>query len=551
MDSSGSSTSSTSSLSVSPRSHLVPTNSTNLALRSRLSATRLSATTPSAEGGGEAKSNNDSIYRGLFRKSVDRFLFRERVLEPIETLQPRTSPIEPYLYLVPEGLQRYYRPLPNLLRALVILVVTRTAFLSTRWTNVKGISFRLVRQFAGFLFKAVAWSLLAQMVLQDTLFVDTQPSRVTMKTLMKQYFLPTSLSKYQPITINPIAPQLDESQGTEPHQPFALGVHYLQYDNDEKDDSDTTNDNNKRSFGAMYFQHGFGASSLSWLPVLPTLAKQMNARVALGHDTVGFGFTDRPRDKRWYRPRQAARIAGAILEQEGSASETDNANNNAPVCLVGHSMGSRSTLRLATQLPADTPKLIILSSPALGLIAPQPPRAPPSSNPAARLASSVSNAISAKLVRPASRYLLRRIIGANGSWKKGLEGAWGEPKKLTEDSDVLRYSWPSIGYGWEEGILDFAGAQVLPADDELDDDVLLLRKVLEQPHTKVLIVLGSRDRVIPTRSVERFLELVGASPSDVPIVELEGLGHCAFEEDRETFCDAVEQLVKDHWDTGS
>lgn len=82
-----------------------------------------------------------------------------------------------------------------------------------------------------------------------------------------------------------------------------------------------------------------------------------------------------------------------------------------------------------------------------------------------------------------------------------------------------------------------------------------MREVLELPNTKVVIVLGSRDKVIPTRGVERFVERVVSSESSVqnsnavPIVELEGFGHVTFEEDQEAFCNAVEQLVRDHWDT--
>jgi pimeloyl-ACP methyl ester carboxylesterase len=574
-------------------------------------ATRLLATSGTAEGdepnSSSTDNNNNNNYRSLLRRGAYRLFFKEQ--QGLETsteiqIQPQTSPIENYLYLLPDSLHRYYRPLPSILRALTLCLATWAAFVSTNWTTTEKtllptVSVRLVRRVAGFLFKSVAWSLIAQVVLQDTLFVDKlQSSRVTMKTLVQKHFLPSSLSKYNPVTIDPIASSESKTiiEGASPtapnaeNEPFTLGVHYLQYENtsiekevegkdkeDEDDDSvitdsaatSSTNPSKKpkkrRTFEAMYFQHGFGASSLSWLPVLPALAKQMNARVALGHDTVGFGFTDRPKDQRWYRPRQSSRIAEAILAKESQAvtnllssgdDETKPKNAApAPVCLVGHSMGSRSTLRLATQLPLETPKLIILSSPALGLISPKPPRS--SKSKPAQLASSLTTAVSRKILKPAFKYFLRRVIGFNGSWRKGLEGVWGDPKKVSEDSDVLRYSWPSIGYGWEEGILNFVGAQVLPADDELDDDFLLLRRVLDLPHTKVLIVLGSRDRVIPTKSVEKFVERVASLESssgeknnnNVPIVELEGLGHCAFEEDREAFCDAVEQLVRDHWDT--
>ena len=46
-------------------------------------------------------------------------------------------------------------------------------------------------------------------------------------------------------------------------------------------------------------------------------------------------------------------------------------------------------------------------------------------------------------------------------WRKGLELAWGDPKKLY-DSDVLRFQWPSIGKGWEDGLVTFARAMSQP-----------------------------------------------------------------------------------------
>jgi pimeloyl-ACP methyl ester carboxylesterase len=141
--------------------------------------------------------------------------------------------------------------------------------------------------------------------------------------------------------------------------------------------------------------------------------------------------------------------------------------------------------------------------------------------------------------------MLRRIVGTNGSWKSGLKFAWGDPDAVT-DGDVLRFSWPAIGEHWEEGILTFASAQGLPQEDELDDDRTLMRRVLDLPNTTVVIVLGSKDKVVPARLVYKFMETFDRKDT-VPIVELEGLGHDAFEEDTETFCDTVDRLLESHW----
>lgn len=120
-----------------------------------------------------------------------------------------------------------------------------------------------------------------------------------------------------------------------------------------------------------------------------------------------------------------------------------------------------------------------------------------------------------------------------------MQAVWGDPQKL-RDSDVLRFQWPSIGLGWEKGLLEFSRAQTtIFEEDGLQDDAVLLRRVLELPNTKVFVVLGSLDPVIASRSTCNFLK-----EFEVPIVELEGLGHDAFEEETEAFCDAVHDFLK-------
>lgn len=110
----------------------------------------------------------------------------------------------------------------------------------------------------------------------------------------------------------------------------------------------------------------------------------------------------------------------------------------------------------------------------------------------------------------------------------------------------MRFQWPSIGAGWERGLFHFARAQSRGGeapDDRLEDNALL-RQVLELPNTKVVVVLGSSDKVIPSKLIRKFLQ----DFKTIPVVELEGLGHDAFEEDIEGFLGAVEQLLQDHWD---
>jgi pimeloyl-ACP methyl ester carboxylesterase len=461
---------------------------------------------------------------------------------------PQVHPECPLLYKIPSDLHRYYRPLPILVQTLTVILAAWMAALST-WTKLtwwQPLSIlRGIRplfswnRLAMFVIKTITYSLLSQVVLQE---IFTRPSRVSMDTLTKQYFLPSKLSKYETITVRPLA----SSSSTDEHEaPFSLGVHYLKYDNPQISTANIVSPIPK--FDALYLQHGFGASSLSWLPAIPSLVHRLGARMALGHDAVGFGFTQRPKDQEWYTSRQSARIAQQILEQNSDPAEEENSSR--AVALMGHSMGSLAMLRLATHLPKDTPKFIILSSPALGINHRKPPRSSAEIDNLAKIRRKtldpVGRAAQQVLFFPVAKYLLRRVVGTHGSWRFGLKAAWGDPAKVT-DGDVLRFSWPAIGLGWEKGILKFVSAQSLPQEDELDDDEALMKRVLELPNTRVAIILGSKDRIVTPNLVRRFMNATDPEGT-VPIIELQGLGHDAFEEDEKIFCDTVERLLKSRW----
>jgi pimeloyl-ACP methyl ester carboxylesterase len=130
----------------------------------------------------------------------------------------------------------------------------------------------------------------------------------------------------------------------------------------------------------------------------------------------------------------------------------------------------------------------------------------------------------------------KHICSFKNSWRSGLKfAAWGDPEAL-KDSDVLRYQWPAIGKGWERGLLKFASAQ------RRNDDIGLLREVLSLPNTMVGVIVGSQDRVIPPKLTRKFLANFQAG--EVDLIQLDGLGHNAFEEDVDAFLDALEKIIK-------
>jgi pimeloyl-ACP methyl ester carboxylesterase len=365
---------------------------------------------------------------------------------------------------------------------------------------------------ASFLLRTLVLATLATTVLQDVL---VPPSRISSRDLAVDYHLPSPLSRWETRVI-------DNSTTTR------LGLHWLDYRNE------TTWRNEKESGTILYCNHGFGASSLSWLPVLKRLTEHVGAKVGLAHDALGFGFSEPPAVEQddveddplyWYSADASAQVARTLLDDYRSPQDK--------VVLVGHSMGALTTLRLALSLPPEVPKRILLVAPALGI------RKPPKEDESPRRTAGPlrKNIQSFFFERPAG-YALKRAVGGKNFWRKGLRLAWGDSGRL-KDADVLRFQWPSIHRGWETGLIRFARAQSAAfAKDELrfstDDE--LLSRVLALPNTRVNVLVGGKDRVVPPSSARKFF---AAFPS-IHIEELPGLGHDPFEEDVEAFLRAID-----------
>jgi pimeloyl-ACP methyl ester carboxylesterase len=56
------------------------------------------------------------------------------------------------------------------------------------------------------------------------------------------------------------------------------------------------------------------------------------------------------------------------------------------------------------------------------------------------------------------------------------------------------------------------------------------------------VIVGSQDRVIPPKLTRKFLANFQAG--EVDLIQLDGLGHNAFEEDVDAFLDALEKIIK-------
>jgi pimeloyl-ACP methyl ester carboxylesterase len=341
--------------------------------------------------------------------------------------------------------------------------------------------------------KSIAAYVFAAGVLQE--LPKYRPSRIESILLSERYYLPTKLSFYRSL------------------KGIDLGnVHWLQIN---------AKNTAKELFSHAHFNHGFGASSLSWFPSLPLLTERLGISCAYAHDAPGFGFTDRT--SRYiddYSCDRSAEVGLALL------NKTENpVSSNSTILLVGHSMGALTALKMALAMDETVNLRIVLVSPAFGLGRKSTAR---SSSKTRKLQGSCSMAADSIAV-----YALRRIVGTPGFFRKALQLAWGTPLK---DSDVLRFQWPSIAKGWERGILRFARAP-LPSDERL------LRRVLALPNLRSInVVVGESDRIIAPSSIRKFL---AAFPS-IPMSTIANCGHDPFEEDPEAFTDHLEEML----DTG-
>ena len=130
------------------------------------------------------------------------------------------------------------------------------------------------------------------------------------------------------------------------------------------------------------------------------------------------------------------------------------------------------------------------------------------------------------------------LVGSGKNfWRKGLQAVWGDSKKL-KDSDVLRFQWPAIGKGWEDGLLTFTRAMAQPT---AMTDAGLVEQVLQtETNATVTVILGSQDRVVRTDQVLKFFH---PHRDNIRVVEMKGLGHDPFEEDVEGFVSTVERVL--------
>jgi magnesium chelatase accessory protein len=244
--------------------------------------------------------------------------------------------------------------------------------------------------------------------------------------------------------------------------------------------------------------HGTGASTHSWRGLAPLLARRCTV-VAL--DLPGHGFTGTPAKAGGFSlPAVASGIAGLLRVLDMS-----------PEVVAGHSAGAAVAARLCLD-GAITPDALISIN---GAMLPFPGPANDLFGPVARLLAGSRVASRALALFAGSRSSVARLIRSTGS---------------TIDREGMRL------YGiLAENPVHVAGALGLMANWDLRP----LMRDLPRLTTRLILVAGGNDRMVPPTEISRIRALV---PRAEP-VWLSGLGHLAHEERPDEFAAIVERLL--------
>lgn len=237
--------------------------------------------------------------------------------------------------------------------------------------------------------------------------------------------------------------------------------------------------------------HGLGGAATNWTELAPLLA---SGRRVIVPDLPGHGASGRPPSGArlgWY-----ADVLAALLGRIEAA----------PAAVVGHSMGGVVALRLAARRPDAVAALAVVES--AGIV---------SLTRRAAIFLTVSAAL--KPARRVARF--RKRIAGSESLKRLAFGYWGahDPASLSPES-VL---------GWLESTRQHrdtatAGKALVHEDP---------RYGLERISCPVLVVWGSRDRLISVEDGFEFARRLGA-----PIRVVPGAGHLVIGE-RPAECAAI------------
>jgi 4,5:9,10-diseco-3-hydroxy-5,9,17-trioxoandrosta-1(10),2-diene-4-oate hydrolase len=242
---------------------------------------------------------------------------------------------------------------------------------------------------------------------------------------------------------------------------------------------------------------GWASSAFEYRKNTPALADAGFRVVAV--DLPGQGESDKPVDRSHYTVESMVAHLRAVLDALGVERAS----------LVGQSLGGTVAMAFARESPERVERLVLIAPVGLAPV---------------RLAS-----LARAIVPPLPAALLARL-GVRAWWSFGLRHAYGDRAKPT-DRDIDEYWAPSRDPRYVAGLLAFVrGVDWRPS----------AREVLAKLSMAVLVVAGTRDRLIPIDEMVRRAKWL----PNAELVVIEGAGHPIQEEVPDEVNDALVRFLR-------
>jgi len=135
------------------------------------------------------------------------------------------------------------------------------------------------------------------------------------------------------------------------------------------------------------------------------------------------------------------------------------------------------------------------------------------------------------------KYLLARGVGTPGFWLLAMKQMAGFTPSYEK---LLAIQWPSIAFGWEEGLIAFAKSRTLSACPYNGGELDLLDDVLMLPEVSLVIIHGTKDTLVPISISQDIME---GAIADVKFIEMEGTGHVPMVEKPKEFVDLIKTNI--------
>lgn len=345
-------------------------------------------------------------------------------------------------------------------------------------------------------------------------------------------------------------------------------IHFKQYIPQTRDTSSTAT---KTRWGLILL-HGFG----SWLYTYhalwePEKRQPFKDCALVGFDRPAFGFTSKPRDKKYYTQCFAMYLVHVFMEKlsfQGISHQV----------LVGHSMGGLTAALAALKYPQHVKALILIAAaiPTDGTsssllsnnhtkIGSSMDSSAIGKNPRNRIVvlftsrffqwfwlsivtslfRIVGNACSRifyklayVLLSPVMYLVLSVMVSQETFWKRGLSFAWYSKQKLV-DKVVEQYRLPSLVRHWQRGLIDFVFANTTSRAAILSKAQEDIVDQLCKMNIPILLIHGKEDRIIP---LERSMQLAARIPQ-ARLVVIPQCGHVPQEEQPQQVVDEIKQFL--------